>query len=1007
MPKELWKNSIFSGGINTAVSAADLQDNDFSESLNCALTRKGNLSSEVALVHPPSSVTHDMIDVSPYSPNLDIDIRLIPEAGCFTFRHDLSFISGQPFNETYYHNENVDSAFPQFASWGDFDEASDLANSEILTTDTDNSNYGYNYILIPYLKWDSHNNLLTSGLLLGQSQLNFNGEFFYEHWKEDLEFLKEQTINTNVSPKTHPFNFWRWKYDQFDMGHWDYNAGDFTVQNYSGEDWIAPIHGVTLHEIIKTMPKSQRPNFGYIYIDGKLRVYNRNTAMGWEPKTLDIVRRSYDVNMTNTNAVTLTTASHYTMKDNPAEGVMWRDAYLRSPMGHAWSRTGFTAFTVGMDGPVGIKNAHQLDVLFMESDGDNDETISEIGIYRDIQIGYTFVSHDGQETAVNIADEYTFAGYTYPPIMQVRMVRNNTDLPFPESYHDEFKWDPWISGVRIYVRYKDLSGWYETMHIDFDSGSWSMFNNKKGEFYAVDQENQQAGSTIQAPWCLEMKDQNNHFPILNSYPSKPYSANNQRKSGEEEYPLYSCHAVVGRTVFIGNVVDKHGTHHGDTMLKSAVNMFDTFPIKATLEAKVNDGDEIMALESLGKYLIQFKRSSIYIIEVSGGIEAIVKEYHNNGVVHPRSVAKGESSIAWANQHGCFVFDGKSITNLIDNKISKNHWMSHYGYYSEAEEITDNGQTESVFGHQHNNGYIELGFDPYNKKLICQYRRNIWESRIAEYQQTNMGSYQSLELPTDPLDANYYCALGNTEKSFVYDLNTNNWNMITTQEQVGDMATPWMINTSGESNFLNTKGNSVFGPREIMGTAHPESEYFEDLKNLAELNPDSFPVYDEYPGLFRVFEKHINAASPNAIIMPSYKYTVHESGEEGRESWEFATKDMVFKEPGRTKRIYNLWITYKNTSQAVLNTGDIKVYIKQNGEINEQLITDLDANAVKTDFTGTINQWNIAKIDLGVLNSRTSGGIKGLRHLIIKIKVTTKGSQVLFKDMSISHKVKIT
>ena len=569
MPKELWKNSLFSGGLNTEIAASDTKDNDFSESLNCALSRKGNLSSEIALVAKGddggSINAHNyMIDEYDGQPP---EVRLVPEAGCFTFRHDLSFISGHPADGSLVYELPSDTMAPKFASWDNTSTATPLALSQILTTASDNPNYGYNYILIPYFKWEpgSVDRKLTCGLMLGQSNLNYGGDFFSDYYYADLEFLAEQANHQNSDFETHPFCFWRWRYDLFDMGSWTEEDWDPEMAMTSSGEFWSPIHdSTTFDRLLQTMPKKYRPSFGYIYIDGKLRVYNRNTDMGWEPKTLDLINRSYDVNMRNAEFGDLTTADYYTMSDNPSEGVVWRDAYLRSPSNHGWSRTGGGAFAVNPTGELNIPNAHHLDVLFLEADGASDQTIPENGIYKDMSVGYSFVSHDGQETSVNRADDYTFAGFIYPPIIQVRLIRNNTADQVEE--YDFFKWEPWISGVKIYVRYKNLSGWYQMMHIDFDSGRWSMHNNKEGDFWGIDQENGIIGETGQAPWCLEMRDHNGTFPMFNSYPTLPYSANNERKSGDELFPLYSCHAIVGRTAFIGNIVAQHGTHHGDRML---------------------------------------------------------------------------------------------------------------------------------------------------------------------------------------------------------------------------------------------------------------------------------------------------------------------------------------------------------------------------------------------------------------------------------------------------------
>ena len=46
----------------------------------------------------------------------------------------------------------------------------------------------------------------------------------------------------------------------------------------------------------------------------------------------------------------------------------------------------------------------------------------------------------------------------------------------------------------------------------------------------------------------------------------------------------------------------------------------------------------------------------------------MKKIKHNGVQHPSSVVRTDYGLCWVNENGCYIYDGRSITNLIDNKL---------------------------------------------------------------------------------------------------------------------------------------------------------------------------------------------------------------------------------------------------------------------------------------------------------------------------------------------------
>ena len=139
---------------------------------------------------------------------------------------------------------------------------------------------------------------------------------------------------------------------------------------------------------------------------------------------------------------------------------------------------------------------------------------------------------------------------------------------------------------------------------------------------------------------------------------------------EHRLDLMWKHAiVVSRTVYVGNVrrTDQKGvtTVESDSMYKSGINQFDTYADFRKVEAAVDDGESITALATYGRKILQFKQDTLYILNVSGGIERLDSTHRHKGVLHSASVCSTDYGCAWANELGCFMYDGKQVTNLLE------------------------------------------------------------------------------------------------------------------------------------------------------------------------------------------------------------------------------------------------------------------------------------------------------------------------------------------------------
>jgi hypothetical protein len=148
---------------------------------------------------------------------------------------------------------------------------------------------------------------------------------------------------------------------------------------------------------------------------------------------------------------------------------------------------------------------------------------------------------------------------------------------------------------------------------------------------------------------------------------------------------YRTSVVANRRTYIGNIYAKSkaspdaATIQADAMIKSPVNQFDSFPTDRIIEAAIRDGDEIIHLEAFADRILQFKRRTLYIINISQDIEFLEDELKHKGVNSPASVCKTDFGVAWANKHGVFLYNGETVSNLLEKEgrriIGESAWKT--------------------------------------------------------------------------------------------------------------------------------------------------------------------------------------------------------------------------------------------------------------------------------------------------------------------------------------------
>ncbi len=255
--------------------------------------------------------------------------------------------------------------------------------------------------------------------------------------------------------------------------------------------------------------------------------------------------------------------------------------------------------------------------------------------------------------------------------------------------------NPRISGVRIY--------W--SSNEDGYTSLWQMFDCKFDEgIKAIGVDGGGGGTSGYSP----MKEANSNtftFDIStdNRWTNPPryyqYDALNAHSHTDViKVDSYKTAVVANRRVYIGNV-KQNGKIHGDRMLKSPVNQFDKFPSINNIDVAIHDGDDIVALIEYADRILQFKKNTCYIINVSGSTEYLEAEHKFKGITNPGAACRTDYGAAWVNQNGCYMYDGQQVTDLLEDqgmrKINQSTWSTFIG--------TDN--------------YHRIGFNPFKRQLI--------------------------------------------------------------------------------------------------------------------------------------------------------------------------------------------------------------------------------------------------------------------------------------------------
>jgi hypothetical protein len=252
---------------------------------------------------------------------------------------------------------------------------------------------------------------------------------------------------------------------------------------------------------------------------------------------------------------------------------------------------------------------------------------------------------------------------------------------FTEDTNEFGKTYPRVSGFKVYIRHSTSTGgqgpWYLLQEIDIEKGG-RLASETNGEYVMWRSNFYYSGhagdcaSTENGPSNYAF----NPFPSFRTYESETGSSSDETVIVD----AYKTAVVANRMAYIGNI-KQNGVVYGDRVLKSNVNKFDRFPESRVIEASVNDGDNIVKLESYADRLLIFKKNKLELLNISQEIEFLEDTFIHKGVSHPAATCKTDFGIAWVNKQGVYLYDGQKVNNLFEKQgrqiIKESNWSDWF------------------------------------------------------------------------------------------------------------------------------------------------------------------------------------------------------------------------------------------------------------------------------------------------------------------------------------------
>lgn len=390
---------------------------------------------------------------------------------------------------------------------------------------------------------------------------------------------------------------------------------------------------------------TEQSKISYYFVDGALRACDGNFNNSSRIKHFGYVEKVHFENATS-NSENLDTIYHGWYENNND---------LAPP-------TVMAVDTTAGVGVVGNYPTAGAGFNLSVTETNNEESIWEGDVY---EVASSFIYDDNQESLLYVPSSNNTFTVTnrYEQRFRVRVTKN---------------FDERISGGRIYCRKQNSNSdtWTLLVDIDLRRGIRGSLNadyvqtNNTG-WLPLDNTVGSGETQLVSYIAYSLYPNLDTYESINGFPSTLDSIsigdiNEGWKTG----------IVTNRRAFVANVrivnpITNEATVYGDRIMYSMPNKFDTFPSYNYIDVVKGDAENYVKLEEFADRLLAFKQKSVQVINISSPSDTnwfLEENVKHNGVQHPSAVVRTDYGLCWVNENGCYIYDGRSITNLIDNKL---------------------------------------------------------------------------------------------------------------------------------------------------------------------------------------------------------------------------------------------------------------------------------------------------------------------------------------------------
>jgi hypothetical protein len=259
------------------------------------------------------------------------------------------------------------------------------------------------------------------------------------------------------------------------------------------------------------------------------------------------------------------------------------------------------------------------------------------------------------------------------------------------------QWNPRITAARLYVTEDALPKDYKYV------GEWTCLsagassNNVAIKTGGINSDEYPESTTYFTNTLIDLGeyDKTNHkFGITNSI-----------------FTHYKVATRFNNDVYIGNlkVTDEGGNtvQHRDRLIRSSMGLSgscpDVYPNSNTIEANMEDGEQIVELAQVNSSLCVFKESLMFVLDASSleAGESVMDTFWGLGVLNSGSVVSSGYGVFWATRLGVFLFDGSLQT--ISKRLNV---VGESGYYGTSSSTSH----PYVYGTPNFSEFIQKGGD---------------------------------------------------------------------------------------------------------------------------------------------------------------------------------------------------------------------------------------------------------------------------------------------------------